>query len=126
MWWLRLFIAGPAKGASWIYERRSTGAGKGGGGGGVGGDSGGGGRPTTSTWSGFGGVPSGCIGEEEGEGGGLGPKSVCTKTGPISFVNFIISHNEIWVPGGGGVGTRPRYLMVCLWRRLLASRTRSF
>ena len=24
--------------------------------------------------------------------------------------------------GGGGVGTRPRYLIVCLWRRLLASR----
>ena len=23
---------------------------------------------------------------------------------------------------GGGVGTRPRYLIVCLWRRLLASR----
>ena len=24
-------------------------------------------------------------------------------------------------PGGGGVGTRPRYLIVCLWQRLLAS-----
>ena len=24
--------------------------------------------------------------------------------------------------GGGGVGTRPQYLIVCLWRRLLASR----
>ena len=24
--------------------------------------------------------------------------------------------------GGGGFGTRPRYLIVCLWRRLLASR----
>ena len=23
--------------------------------------------------------------------------------------------------GGGGFGTRPRYLIVCLWRRLLAS-----
>ena len=28
--------------------------------------------------------------------------------------------------GGGGVGTRPRYLIVCLWRRLLASRHCSF
>ena len=28
--------------------------------------------------------------------------------------------------GGGGVGTRPRYLIVCLWQRLLASRHRSF
>ena len=27
---------------------------------------------------------------------------------------------------GGGVGTRPRYLIVCLWRRLLASRQCSF
>ena len=32
-----------------------------------------------------------------------------------------------WVcGGGGGVGTRPRYLIVCLWRRLLASRHCSF
>ena len=28
--------------------------------------------------------------------------------------------------GGGGVGTRPQYLIVCLWRRLLASRHCSF
>ena len=28
--------------------------------------------------------------------------------------------------GGGEVGTRPRYLIVCLWRRLLASRHCSF
>ena len=28
--------------------------------------------------------------------------------------------------GGGGVGTRPRYSVVCLWRRLLASRHCSF
>ena len=28
--------------------------------------------------------------------------------------------------GGGGVGTRPRYQIVCLWRRLLASRHCSF
>ena len=28
--------------------------------------------------------------------------------------------------GGGGGGTRPRYLIVCLWRRLLASRQCSF
>ena len=28
--------------------------------------------------------------------------------------------------GGGGVGTRPRYLIVCLWRRPLASRHRPF
>ena len=28
--------------------------------------------------------------------------------------------------GGGGGGTRPRYLIVCLWRRLLASRHCSF
>ena len=28
--------------------------------------------------------------------------------------------------GGGGVGTRPRYLIVRLWRRLLASRHCSF
>ena len=28
--------------------------------------------------------------------------------------------------GGGGVGIRPRYLIVCLWRRLLASRHCSF
>ena len=28
--------------------------------------------------------------------------------------------------GGGGVGTRPRYLIVCLWQRLLASRHCSF
>ena len=27
---------------------------------------------------------------------------------------------------GGGVGTRPRYLIVCLWRRPLASRHCSF
>ena len=27
---------------------------------------------------------------------------------------------------GGGVGTRPRYSVVCLWRRLLASRHCSF
>ena len=28
--------------------------------------------------------------------------------------------------GGGGVGTRPQYLIVCLWRRLLASHHCSF
>ena len=28
--------------------------------------------------------------------------------------------------GGGGVGTRPRYPIVCLWRRPLASRHCSF
>ena len=28
--------------------------------------------------------------------------------------------------GGGGFGTRPRYLIVCLWRRLLTSRHCSF
>ena len=35
-----------------------------------------------------------------------------------------------WAPrrlgGGGGFGTRPRYLIVCLWRRLLASRHCTF
>ena len=34
-----------------------------------------------------------------------------------------ISQNPAW---GGGFGTRPRYLIVCLWRRPLASRHRSF
>ena len=35
---------------------------------------------------------------------------------------------SLWSGGGGGgaVGTRPRYLIVCLWRRLLASRHCSF
>ena len=31
-----------------------------------------------------------------------------------------------WWGGGGGGGTRPRYLIVCLWRRLLASHHCSF
>ena len=33
---------------------------------------------------------------------------------------------DVLSPGGGGVGTRPRYLIVCLWRRLLASRHCTF
>ena len=32
----------------------------------------------------------------------------------------------LFAGGGGGSGTRPRYLIVCLWRRLLVSRRRSF
>ena len=36
------------------------------------------------------------------------------------------SRHVLHAGGGGGFGTRPRYLMVCLWRRLLASRHRSF
>ena len=32
----------------------------------------------------------------------------------------------LYRPGGEGVGTRPRYSVVCLWRRLLASRPCAF
>ena len=35
-------------------------------------------------------------------------------------------HTQRARDGGGGVGTRPRYSVVCLWRRLLASRHCSF
>ena len=68
--------------------------------------------------------------------GGGGVPRVCVhdmvrKT--LSFMKFhffskecSIAPQEVCVGGGGGVGTRPQYLIVCLWRRLLASRHCSF
>ena len=50
----------------------------------------------------------GCSRREEGSG--LKPKSLCTKNGLnqiFSFANFIFSHCEIWVRGGGGYPTPP-------------------
>ena len=52
-----------------------------------------------------------------GGGGHLGPWSEpADPPNPPTSENFCC-----WV-GEGGVGTRPRYSVVCLWRRLLASR----
>ena len=41
-------------------------------------------------------------------------------------LHFRICGMCCWAQGGGGLGTRPLYLIVCLWRRLLASRHCSF
>ena len=46
--------------------------------------------------------------------------------GPPPFERRNIARAIDFGGGGGGVGTRPRYLIVCLWRRLLASRHCSF
>ena len=59
------------------------------------------------------------------EGGGVwDQKMVCTKNGPTRFppplsIPFPPTMVTLIL---GGFGTRPRYLIVCLWRRLLASR----
>ena len=59
----------------------------------------------------------------------MGPKNLCTKNGPTRFSllqNVGFSHDGHFGVCVGGVGTRPRYQVVCLWRRLLASRHGSF
>ena len=65
---------------------------------------------------------------EGGDGGGSGiQKFVYQKMARSDFhQNFICVNLVFSRPGGGGVGTRPRYWIVCLWRRLLASHHGSY
>ena len=49
--------------------------------------------------------PQGCMGREEGGGGGLGPKKVGTNNGPTRFSrlqNFVFAHDGHFGLGGGG------------------------
>ena len=73
----------------------------------------------------------------EGGQGGSGTQKFVYQNGPdkiFPFVNVVFFPREsLWSgggsPGGGGggrLGTRPRYSVVCLWRRLLASHRCSF
>ena len=59
------------------------------------------------------------------EGSGCGeppPPHVRHARAPSRTETFWLPEGEYLKSGGGGVGTRPRYSLVCLWRRLLASR----
>ena len=70
--------------------------------------------------------------ERKGGGGGLGPNSLCTTNGLTRFSRWsqwsLFLTMVTFLCGGwvGGFGTRPRCLIVCRWRRLLASRHCSF
>ena len=69
-----------------------------------------------------------------GGGGGMSPshplcppppslrRPLCNERGAAYHVRRRRVDRDAALEGGGGVGTRPRYLIVCLWRRLLASR----
>ena len=71
------------------------------------------------------------FGGELNGGGVAGLLEVSTGDGDDSCVGLVEKAREVLEGmrksgGGGGVGTRPRYSVVCLWRRLLASRHCSF